>query len=56
MNPTALPACTHRAIDRIDRSGAAIDFDARRVSVHAAIDASESSLAAILVNRHTRFR
>jgi hypothetical protein len=49
MNLTALSTCIDHCIP--EPGGAAFAFDARRLSVRAAIDAPRPSLAAILVNR-----
>jgi hypothetical protein len=51
MNLTALLTHADRCIERPARSDAAFRFDARLLSAFAAIDATEPSPAAILVNR-----
>ena len=54
MNLTALSAYADRCIENPARSDATFRFDARQLSVRAAIDATELSPAAILVNRPAR--
>jgi hypothetical protein len=54
MNLTALLTHADRCIERPARSDAAFRFDARLLSAFAAIDATEPSPAAILVNRPAR--